>query len=266
MGKGRSYLLRTYAKINLCLDVLFKRIDGFHEIDSLFQNVSLYDEMEVKITHGQGRIFVESDTQIEENILYKVWNLSKSFEYDCYVKLKKNIPMGAGLGGGSSNAGAFLTLLAVTGVISQERKNEIAPLVGSDVPFFLHGGTAIVGGRGELIKRVTPLSGFRVDIFKPNFSISTKEAYSKLNSKLFGKAPLKAVELYNAFKQHDLTAIQRGVYNIFESVIPDVLRTEIEMYRKDYPAALTGSGSAYFVIKDAGYYEFVDKACEIVEN
>lgn len=263
MGKDRSYLLRTYAKINLCLDVLFKRPDGFHEIDSLFQNISLHDDLEVRLVHGQGRIFVESNVKIDGNILLKVWDLVKSSELDCYVRLEKKIPMGAGLGGGSSNAGGFLALLATHGLISWKKATQIAPLVGSDVPFFLCGGTAIVGGRGERLTHVAPLLGYKLDVIKPDYSISTKEAYAKLRPELFGKAPLKASQLYEAFKSRDWQAIKLGAYNVFEYIVPKELKQEIEAFRKEYPAALTGSGSAYFVLRDGGNYEFVQKAWEV---
>jgi len=177
MGKGGSIILRTFAKLNLCLDVLRKREDGYHEIDSLFQTISLFDRMTVKIIHGDGCLKLESNVEIENNIIERIWRLVKINNYDAYVLLEKNIPIGAGLGGGSSNAAGFLMALKAFGLISEMDAFELAKSVGSDVPFFLYGGTAIVSGKGEVIEKVEPLEGFNVDVYFPGFSISTKEAY-----------------------------------------------------------------------------------------
>ncbi|MFN3691833.1 MAG: 4-(cytidine 5'-diphospho)-2-C-methyl-D-erythritol kinase, partial [Fervidobacterium sp.] len=196
---------------------------------------------------------------------------------DVYVKLLKHIPMGSGLGGGSGNAAGFILALEKAGVIS---KNDIAPLalsVGSDVLFFIYGGTAIVKGRGDVITPVEPLNGFSVELFFPGFSISTKEAYSKLKPEWFGKAPMSAQKLYEYYKEiskgidrstdnlqgEDLIKIREGTYNIFEKIMPDEVVWRIEKLRNKYPTALTGSGSTYFSIVPNGTFHFLDKGVEI---
>ena len=263
MGKGGSIILRTFAKLNLCLDVLRKREDGYHEIDSLFQTISLFDRMIVKITRGDGCLKLESNVEIENNIIERIWRLVNITDYDAHVLLEKNIPIGAGLGGGSSNAAGFLIALKTFRLISEIDAFELAKSVGSDVPFFLYGGTAIVSGRGEVIEKVEPLEGFNVDVYFPGFSISTKEAYGKLRAEWFGKAPMKATELYEAYRSKDLEKIKSGTYNIFEKVIPEELLDRIEVLRSENPAALTGSGSAYFVLTLQGKYHFTKKGVEI---
>lgn len=267
MGKDGRIVLRTYAKVNLCLDVLHKRSDGFHEIDSLFQNISLYDKMEVHLFEGNGTLSVECNVEIENNILEKVWEYVRDRfvdeNTDVEVKIDKRIPMGAGLGGGSSNAAGFICFLKYFGFVDEDEALQIAKAVGSDVPFFLYGGTAIVGGRGDKVTCVEPLKGYSLDIYYPNFSISTKEAYSKLKPEDFGKAPLKAEELYQAYVKRDYDLIQKGTYNIFEYVMPNALKEEIERLRTSSSAALTGSGSAYFQIRDGGKYRFVEKGVDV---
>ncbi|WP_448375118.1 4-(cytidine 5'-diphospho)-2-C-methyl-D-erythritol kinase [Fervidobacterium sp.] len=263
MGKGGSIVLRTYAKLNLCLDIIGKRSDGYHDIDSLFQNVSLFDRMEIKISQGVGNLSIESNVPIENNIIEKVWNMVDNKKFDAFVLLEKNIPIGAGLGGGSSNAAGFIVALRKFGIIGEIDAYEIAKNVGSDVPFFIEGGSALVSGRGEIIKNVEPLINYNVDIYFPGFSISTKEAYSKLKPEWFGQAPMTSEALYEAYRNRDLESIIKGTYNIFERVIPDELLARIEVFRDEYPCALTGSGSAFFVINTYGKYHFTQKGVEI---
>lgn len=263
MGKSCRIALRTYAKLNLCLDVIGKREDGYHDIDSLFQNVSLYDEMEVNFVDGIGEIKIESNVSIQDNIIEKVWKRIQCKDKDVFVKLKKNIPMGGGLGGGSSNAAGFIIALEKAGLVDKKDILGLASSVGSDVPFFIYGGTAIVIGRGENVTPVEPLKNFRVDLYFPDFAISTKEAYSKLKQEWFNKAPMKAHELYEVYQVKRLDLIKDGTYNIFEKIIPEDVLKEIERLRKEHPAALTGSGSTYFCINPEGKYTFVEKGVEI---
>ncbi|HOK87473.1 MAG TPA: 4-(cytidine 5'-diphospho)-2-C-methyl-D-erythritol kinase [Fervidobacterium sp.] len=270
MGKDGRVVLRTYAKVNLCLDVLCKRSDGFHEIDSLFQNISLYDELDIRFREGSGRLFIECSVQMENNIINKVWQyvkegLTSDFMdiMDIDVNIDKKIPTGAGLGGGSSNAAGFIYFLKYMDFLDEDKALKIAQMIGSDVPFFLYGGTAIVTGRGEIVKPVKPLTDYSLDLYCPDFSISTKEAYSKLKPEYFGKAPLKAEELYHAYLKRDFETIHRATYNVFEHVIPERLKKDIERLRTLSPSALTGSGSAYFTLRKEGKYEFVEKGVEV---
>lgn len=263
MGKGGSVVLRTYAKLNLCLDVIEKRSDGYHNIDSLFQNVSLFDKMKITVSRGDGVLSIHSNIEIENNILEKIWKIVDNKRFNIDVYLEKNIPMGAGLGGGSSNAAGFLLALEMFEILKTHDVFELAKSVGSDVPFFLEGGSALVSGRGDVIKKVEPLKNYNVDIYFPGFSISTKEAYAKLRPEWFGSAPMSSTELYHAYRNSDMEIIHKGTYNVFERVIPDELLAHIEVLRECYPAALTGSGSAYFVINPYGKYHFIQKGVEI---
>ncbi len=287
MGECSSFKIRTAAKINLMLDVIRKRDDGFHEIDSLFQNISLYDEIFVSVEKKKFlkpdlSLKVQCNFEIDEkeiedlnrkNILHRVFEkVFNKIDYDFDVFIVKNIPTGAGLGGGSSNAAGFIALLEKIGAIDKDTAFKIAQEVGSDVPFFLYGGTAIVKGRGEIIESVEPLKGYFLDLICPNFRISTKEAYALLKPENFSKAPMSSKELYDAYRKKDFKMIRKGSYNIFESILPiDNYRALFENKNSvDSVSLLTGSGSCYFKVYlgvSRGKLKFVERGIEIyVEN
>ena len=145
--------LRSLAKINLDLRVLHKRPDGFHELRTIFQTISLADTIEVEFERGRTRIELKSNIDIPGNLIVKAADLvlrSLRAKGQLRIRLTKRIPMGGGLGGGSSNAASVL--LALPGLlkkkISIEKLLDLAAELGSDVPFFLLGGTAVGLGRG----------------------------------------------------------------------------------------------------------------------
>ncbi len=283
MGESRSFKVRTAAKINLMLDVIRKREDGFHEIDSLFQNISLYDEIFVNIKNKRSEkpepnLNVECNFEVDQkeledlnkkNILYKVFEkVSDKVEYDFDVLIVKNIPTGAGLGGGSSNAAGFIALLEELKILDRKETFKIAESVGSDVPFFLYGGTAIVRGRGEIIEPLEPIKGYSLDLICPNFRISTKEAYGSLKKENFSKAPLNSKELYEAYKIRDFEKVRRGSYNIFESILPvDKYKSLFDNKTIEHSVSLlTGSGSCYFTVyfdQTKGKLKFIERGIEI---
>lgn len=147
------------AKINWFLHVGNKRADGYHDILSLIQFIDLYDEIEIEPHNSE--IIVETELNIpqDENIAYKVASKLKKesgHKDGAKIKIKKNIPLGAGLGGGSSDGAS--TLIGLNKLwnldLSIERLSEIGAAVGSDIAFFLNGPAAIVSGRGEVVERI----------------------------------------------------------------------------------------------------------------
>jgi len=273
MEQNGSTVVRAYAKINLSLDVLKKRDDGYHEIISLFQNISLYDRLSiVKIDRG---LEIKSNVEIENNILYKVWDLFcekyKEPEFGFRVILEKNIPMEAGLGGGSADAAALLFFLGKTFKIPTSELLNLAIKIGSDVPFFLIGGTAVVKGKGEKIEPLPALKGYYVDLLTSENGISTKEAYSLLNPSLFNRAPCSPYVLYEAYKNRNAGEIKRCTYNIFEKVVAnnykEIMANIKRLRRTHITAALTGSGSAVFGVSFRdGKYKFVSRGVEYEET
>ncbi len=176
------------AKVNLFLKVLRKRADGYHDIFSLMQPISLYDEIVVEMEDGNS-IFVSCDnTNVpcdRTNLAYraaeeffKATEISRKLS----IKIKKNIPVAAGLGGGSSNAAAVLKALneiTATG-LPPERLMEMAAGLGSDVPFFIAGKACIASGRGEILGPVE-LPLFWYILINPGFPVSTQMVYQNLD-------------------------------------------------------------------------------------
>ena len=186
----RSARLRAYAKLNLGLRVLYKRPDGYHELRTVFQTISLADILNVSFSRtSKTRIEIEGTPEIPDNLVEQAARLAleaMQIHGDVRLKLKKNIPSGAGLGGGSSDAAAVLLALPVLAgkTIPDERLITIASQLGSDVPFFLYGGTALGLGRGE---ELYPLPSHRVPhalLIAPHVHSSTSEAYRDLSARL----------------------------------------------------------------------------------
>src|SRR5271166_6237448 len=151
----RTARLRAFAKLNLGLRVLYRRPDGYHEIRTVFQTISLADRLDISFTRTKTtRVIIEGTPEIPDNLVGRAAQLvleDLSIHGDVSLNLRKKIPMGAGLGGGSSDAAAVLLALPVLAgkTLSDDRLHSIARQLGSDVPFFLHGGTALGIGRGE---------------------------------------------------------------------------------------------------------------------
>lgn len=176
--------LNAPAKINWFLKVLHLREDGFHEIQSLIQKITLYDEISFALSQD---LILETDVQIplEDNLIYKAARLlQKNFtvKSGALIHLRKKIPMGAGLGGGSSDAAAALLGLNKLWSlnISTEKLCEIAEQIGSDVPFFLHRSISYACGRGEKLSSCNAGKTLNILLVKPSFNISTAWSYRTL--------------------------------------------------------------------------------------
>lgn len=244
------------AKINLYLDVLFKRPDGYHELDTIFQTVGLCDELFFE-KQGRGLLLSVSDPAIPagpENLIWKaheaVSRLRPGAVEGVRIHLEKRIPHGAGLGGGSADAAA--TLLGLDALfdlrMSDEELRSAALQIGMDVPFCLMGGTARASGRGEILAPLSRKLDFQAMIVHPGFGVSTKEAYAALNMGGEPKEPCAAnwAEILCGDKVDDLWNV---LYNKFEEVIfkqyPVLSNIKTELLKGGCSAALmTGSGSA----------------------
>ncbi len=187
MARSGSLSVDAYAKLNLGLRVMGMRSDGFHEIRSLFHTISLSDRLEVSAVRGSGgvRLSVFGEEELPQSSNNIAWRAAKSFiaasgeALRVDLNLEKRIPAAAGLGGGSSDAAAvLLALRRITGV--DPGVPSLAAELGSDVPFFLRGGAAKVGGRGEIVEPVEPLR-FHVVLIHPRVRISTRWAYRELD-------------------------------------------------------------------------------------
>ena len=179
--------IRSLAKINLDLRVLHKRDDGYHELRTVFQTISLADTIEIEFTPAKRTMLaIDDDHQIPNNlVLLAAQAALDRMKIQAHVRfrLRKKIPMGAGLGGGSSNAAAVLLALPVLAgrVIPFDELTSLALGLGSDVPFFLEGGTALGLGRGSELYPLTDLKQEPILLLAPGVHVSTVQAYRGLH-------------------------------------------------------------------------------------
>lgn len=183
----RKYLLLSPAKINLVLQVLNKRKDGYHNIYTIFQKIDLFDEIELKKSVGFSLEFFSDDGEIklEENLVYKAYVRFKEvfgIRENHSIRIKKSIPIGAGLGGGSGNAATLLKGMAYLYGIDPQSKEiyQIGKSLGADVPFFISPYLCAIGeGIGDELKPYPNFSAWYI-LICPNFKVSTKWAYENL--------------------------------------------------------------------------------------
>lgn len=240
--------LRSYAKINLTLDILRKRKDNYHEIESVFQQINLYDEIEL-IKIDEDKIELEcnlKELKNKNNLAYTAASLIKEkfdIKKGIKIKINKNIPIGAGLSGGSSNAAAVLKGLNLLWNLnlSKEELINLSRDIGADVGFHILGGTCIGRGRGEKLDKLKDLEKYCVVLVYPGFPISTKEAYSDLDYDKIGKE--KSSEKFS--KNYDLNYL----HNDFEYPVLQKYPELKEIKKKlGKNSLLAGSGSSVFSI------------------
>ena len=262
----KKMVLRARAKINLGLRVLGKRKDGFHEIETVLQQISLADTLVLSpAASGKLHFFcTEQSLAGPDNLVLKAACLLKQASAKklpgVKIALYKNIPQAAGLAGGSSDAAAALYGLNKFWQLglSQAKLLRLAAKLGSDVPFCLLGGTMLARGRGEVLEALPPLPFFWVSLVLPlNSTVSTAEAYAKLSPALMGKPSLK--ELLQAVEAQNKTAIlkwsQKELVNTLESA--ELEATEKIKYLQGayrclgLPLSLSGSGPTLFLITES---------------
>lgn len=212
--------LKAHAKINWFLKVLGCRDDGFHKIESLIQKVSIHDVLKISPSDELSLI---SDGGIaeKENLVYKAASLLKStysVKAGAHLELYKNIPVGAGLGGGSSDAAAALMGLNQLWLLdlSPDALSKIAATIGSDVPFFLYGPASFAYGRGEILTPCRALKKLHILLVKPPFEVSTEWAYKNLKTIRFLENEAQETEKSRKMPDHlpKLTKKTEKVNNI----------------------------------------------------
>ncbi|MGI5818031.1 MAG: 4-(cytidine 5'-diphospho)-2-C-methyl-D-erythritol kinase [Armatimonadota bacterium] len=188
-----SIRLLAYAKINLCLEVLGRRDDGYHDLATVFQSVMLADELQIETRDESGvslRVPEGGAPEGPENLCWRaaeVYQRLRGWPGGMLIELHKQIPVGAGLAGGSTDAAAVLRGLAEidTHPPAYETLERAAAALGSDVPFCLAGGTALGEGRGERLTEFSATPVYRVCLVRPDLEISTAEAYAMLTPEDF---------------------------------------------------------------------------------
>jgi 4-diphosphocytidyl-2-C-methyl-D-erythritol kinase len=249
-------LIRSFAKVNLALAVLGKRADGFHEIRTVFQSIDLHDELEIRPSkHLELRCPDLVSVPIKENTIWLAATAlarAASPELGAEIILKKRIPAGAGLGGGSSNAAAALLGLCRFWRLSMrtDELHAIAATIGSDVPFFLSGGTALGIGRGEEIYPLPEIRSTNIVVVYPGVHIATGAAYQSLSLMLTSRHAPPNIQSFCS-RLADETDGLAGIFNDFEtSILPAYPAVkEAKDFLKEMGAAatlLSGSGSSVF--------------------
>lgn len=215
-----SLKARAYAKVNPFLDVTGKRPDGYHNIDTVMQTVSIYDEISVELTDKGISVACNcDDISGEDNIVYlacKNFLLKSGLNFGVKVSVIKNIPIAAGLGGGSSDAAAVLRLLnQLSGcALDDNTLHSIAAGLGADVPFFLNGGTARATGIGDILTKVASPKLYYV-LLKEGSKQSTGAMYAKLDT-AESREEKNADKFIEALSQNNISLICENIYNKFE--------------------------------------------------
>ncbi len=256
---------KSPCKVNLLLNILGKRADGFHELETVMQPLNICDELTFERA-GVGLQLACSHPELpvnSKNLVYRAaadFLLAAKISEGLKIHLQKNIPLAAGLGGGSGNAAT--TLLALNELFEQPLSGaklcELAKLLGSDIPFFLQNQPALATGRGETIQPLEPfpaLQGRAFLLIHPGFGISTPWAYQNLARfpKALNGEKGRAQALISKLQANDLSAASDGFYNSLEAPALDkfpVLALFQEFLRANgaLAALMSGSGSTTFAI------------------
>lgn len=266
--------IKCPAKINLTLEVVNRREDGFHNIKSIMQMISLYDYLTITVTKLEENEINLSGTSEEipyddKNLVYKAAKLFlqkaglKNIKIDIFIE--KNIPISAGLAGGSTDAAGTIFGLnkLFSNMFTEKTLHEMCSTLGSDLNVCLSGGCNLATSRGEVIKPL-PTLDYNLTLIKPkNLGISAKEAYTKYAAK-------KNKPKYNR-TENMMMAILSGssvvpyLYNDLEyAVFDDYI--ELQKIKKSYPdSIMSGSGSTYFVLNDINK-SLLDESYEVYEN
>lgn len=249
---------KAYAKLNISLDVSRPRPDGYHDMKMIMQSVSLCDDISIVFTDGPG-VSAECSLRYipgnDRNLAVKAAKLyfsAAGIEGGAFIRIKKNIPVGAGMAGGSTDAAAVLRALErhFGSPLGKERLLELAAATGSDVPFCLIGGTALAEGRGEILTPVAPMPECWITICKPEFSISTPELFAALDRVKLRMHP-DTDGIINALEEGNLRQICMRMYNVFESVPDRRMKDAAQIKSRMLDAGalgtvMTGTGSAVF--------------------
>lgn len=247
---------KSYAKINLILDVIEKRQDGYHNIDGIMQMIDLYDEVEVKISDKFEITSNSKDIPLDEkNLVYKVYKALKEkykFNERFSILIEKNIPVSAGIAGGSTNSAVVIEMIdEILGLnMSLDDKKQIGKSVGADIPYLLVGKTARTRGIGDELEILDSLPTTDILIVNNGVEIATPYVYSNIvpsgNSDRIDK-------LINVYKNKNYDEFFKGLYNVMEKVpisyCPEIQNIKDKMYEFNcIKSLMSGSGPTVFGI------------------
>lgn len=267
----------AFAKLNLTLDVLGKREDGYHNIKSIMQTISIRDDVEIDVGTGEPWTLECSQEGIPTDERNLAWKAAKVYcdglkkdPNGLTIRITKRIPSGAGMGGGSADAAAVLRALNrhYGSPLSIFALAELGAQVGSDVPFCVLCGTAMCEGRGELLRKLPDMPDCVFVVCKPEFSVSTPELYKKIDQVAVPKRP-DHMAMESALLAGDVAKVADLIYNVFDPVVTaDHLEINyIKSICNSYGALgmqMTGSGSAVYAIMPS--FEYAAVVCNMLKD
>jgi 4-diphosphocytidyl-2-C-methyl-D-erythritol kinase len=267
----------AYAKVNLTLDVLDKREDGYHDLKSVMQTLSIRDDIEIDVGTGKPWKLLCSKEGIPTDERNLAWKAAKVYcdalnkdPNGLEIRITKRIPVEAGMGGGSADAAAVLRALNdyYGNPLSILALAELGAQVGSDVPFCVVGGTAMVEGKGEKLRKLPDMPDCIFVVCKPDFSVSTPALYKKIDEVTIPQRPdHQAME--SALLAGDLEKVAHNLYNVFDPVVTEehLELNYIKSLFHQYGAVgyqMTGSGSAVYAI--VSEFEVAAVICNMLQS
>ena len=256
--------IQAFAKLNLTLDILGKREDGYHDLRMVMQSITLADTLTLEENQGEGlrvsanlRFLPTGEKNLAAAAALRFWEALGREPEDLDIRIEKRIPVCAGMAGGSSDAAAVLRALnqRAGDPFSPKELARLGERVGSDVPYCVLGGTALAEGRGEVLTPLAPLPRCWVVACKPDFPISTPELFAQADRVKLRRRPDTA-GLVAALEAGDLGGVARRMYNVFEDVLPARLYTRVAEIKNDLiqcgalGANMSGSGPTAFGLFD----------------
>jgi 4-diphosphocytidyl-2-C-methyl-D-erythritol kinase len=248
--------LRSFAKINLGLEITGKRADGYHSLRTIFQTIAVCDELKLRENKKQKIALTGSDPSVpwdDSNtivracrLIYENYHVRQGFD----ITVRKNIPPGSGLGGGSGNAAVMLLFLNqyFNLQIPMVEMNALAAALGADVPFFLNGGTALGEGIGEILTLLPEIEPREIALFIPALHVSTALIFSRF--RLTKAAFPSKIQLF--LRRGDLSILENELENVTFDLFPDIREIKQKMLLGGCNfVQMTGSGSAVFGIGPA---------------
>ena len=267
----------AFAKINLTLDVLGKRPDGYHDIQSVMQTISIRDDVEVEVGTAKPWTLSCDKEDVPQDSSNLAWKAAEMFcraakrdPEGVAIRITKRIPTQAGLGGGSADAAAVLRALNrhYDYPFSIYALAELGAEVGSDVPFCTLGGTVLCQGRGERLRKLPDLPETLFVVCKPDFPVSTPELYRRLDETAIARRP-DHTAMEAAIVQGDVGAIAGQLCNVFEPVVTEkhLELNYIKSLMNSYGAlgfAMSGSGPSVYAI--APSFEYSAVICTMLKD
>lgn len=249
----------AFSKLNLTLDILCRREDGFHDLETIMQSVSLCDDVEIEIGTGTEWTLSCDKEDVPCDSRNLAWKAAELFEQasgknfgGIAIRITKRIPSQAGMGGGSSDAAAVLRALNrhCGEPFSLMELADLGAKIGSDVPFCVVGGTCMCQGRGERLRKLPDMPKCVIVVCKPDFGVSTPALFRRIDETIIAERPNNAA-MEQALQNQDLERVAREIFNVFDPVVAQD-HPEMDDIRGVMQSCgaigqqMTGSGSAFF--------------------